>query len=251
MAYGYSPNAMTSNTQQTHQSWASSTSLPSASNLASTHGGWNDTFYNEAPFNHGQSLLFAEVAPAQTQTLFGHESSVSSFFAGSADYYVGSNEMCYPGNADPIGTQAPLPRKRSKELVGIGLYSDKEPDFMSTLNADSNRISLGKELKLEESWAPPQNEELNEDQEDCSSDEAEDMEDDELDSPDSDQAPPKSMVYPPLDDLSNHTFFFSDDEHHGIGGDNYASYLSLSQGLQSQNGKPQAVVHDPMNLLFM
>ena len=118
---------------------------------------------------------------------------------------------------DPIGLPqnfVPQPlqvvqRKKSKELVGLGLYDDKKEDFMSTLNSESNRESLGKDLKLEETWQPPKDE--GEDEEASSSDEAEEEVPENLDS--LHQAPINSQTfYPTYGDLSNQSFFFNDDE---------------------------------------
>ena len=75
----------------------------------------------------------------------------------------------------------PLPRKDSKELVGMGLYDSPERSSipMDTISDDNSTIymserhgSTGKGLKLEETWEPPEEDEGSDD---------EDAEDDEID----------------------------------------------------------------------
>ena len=117
-----------------------------------------------------------------------------------------------------------LERKKSKELVGLGLYDDKKEEFLSTLNSESNRESLGKELKLEETWQPPKNEE--EDEEAYSSDEAEEEEPEALGFINQAPVDPQTF-YPTYGDLSNQSFFFNDDDQQ-LGHDvPYVNYVAL------------------------
>ena len=135
-----------------------------------------------------------------------------------------------------------LTRKGSQELVGMGLYDDKASDFTSSLNSalsvDPNRDALGKGLKLEETWQPPNDDEEEDDDEAYSSDEAEEVE----------ETPPSFMASAPAEaqtaflpnygDLSDQSFFFNDDEEY-INNDQYANYLAYGQGLSGVQSKPQ------------
>ena len=121
-------------------------------------------------------------------------------------------------------------KKRSKELVGMGLYDNPERDIPSSLDYNhpsalfSHRESTGKGLKLEETWQPPKEtdgvEDDGEEEEAYSTDEAEE---------DLPVAPMLEEVqtgfYPAYGDLSNQTFFFDND-------DQYSSCIALDQEIQ-------------------
>ena len=118
--------------------------------------------------------------------------------------------------------------KKSKELVGMGLYDDKNGSMVSTSplspeghtpSSDMHRNSMGKGLKLEETWQPP-GEELAEEGEDYSSDEAED---DLLVAPSTQQ--PQVQDFSNYEDLSNQSFFFESD-------DQYTNYMAFNQSMQ-------------------
>jgi len=116
-----------------------------------------------------------------------------------------------------------LPRSNSKELVGMGLYDhpDRQGSSLNTLSGgllgrcatDPHRESMGKGLKLEETWEPPE--------EDGSSDggeEEENVEDapysddeEELSSPTNVAANQMQESYPQqFPDMSDQSFFFDD-----------------------------------------
>ena len=137
-----------------------------------------------------------------------------------------------------------LQRKKSKELVGLGLYDDKKEDFLSTFNSDSTRESLGKDLKLEETWQPPNNEE--EDEESYSSDEAEEEDPEALGF--INQAPVNPQTfYPTYGDLSDQSFFFNDDDQK-LGHDvPYVNYVALGP---EDPAKAQAVA-DTGNFMWL
>ncbi len=116
--------------------------------------------------------------------------------------------MAFPQDIIPQPLQV-LQKRKSKELVGLGLYDDKKEDFLSTLSSESNRESLGKDLKLEETWQPPKDE--GEDEEASSSDEAEEEVPENLDCINQVPVNPQTF-YPTYGDLSNQSFFFNDDE---------------------------------------
>lgn len=135
-----------------------------------------------------------------------------------------------------VANQTPrLPRKKSKELVGLGLYDDKQDDFLSTLNSEPNRESLGKDLKLEETWHPPKD---NEEQDAAAAAEEEEEEDAAYSSDEADEdAPdpsnfithpstdPPPTFYPTYGDMSNQSFFFNEDEQQ-LGGHDDAPYVN-------------------------
>ena len=130
-----------------------------------------------------------------------------------------SNEPCDP----PCITT-----KKSKELVGMGLYDDKNGSMLSAshltgpghieASAGLHRSSLGKGLKLEETWQPPGEEAIDE-ADDYSSDEGEDL----PAAPPSQQ--PQTQVYTGYEDLSNQTFFFDND-------DQYNDYIAFNTAMQ-------------------
>ena len=140
-------------------------------------------------------------------------------------------------------------RRKSNELVGIGLYNDKEPGYMSALNPDANRVSLGKELKLEQTWSPPEPAKEDDDEENYSSEEVEEMDETPV-YQDSASTGVQAGLYPAFSDLSNNSFFFSDDDQF-TAEDDYANLLSLGHNLQEQTGKVQATVTGPTNFMYL
>lgn len=130
-------------------------------------------------------------------------------------------------------TNAPprLQKKKSKELVGLGLYDDEQEDFLSTLNSAPNRESLGKDLKLEETWQPPKDGEDAE-EEIYSSDEVEEEEGPEAPVFIAQVPAEPSTFYPAYGDMSNQSFFFNEDDQQ-IGHEapyvNYAAFDSEGQ----------------------
>ena len=142
---------------------------------------------------------------------------------------------------------APQPSKRAnKVLSGIGLYDDKIPDSVSVIDGDPNRDSMGKGLKLEETWQPPKDEGENDDDDDeessYSTDEAEEIEEDPPIMASATQHAPTAF-YPHYGDLSNQSFFFSNDDDPYTGEDQYANYLAFGQA----QSKPQ----DPVTGNFL
>lgn len=143
-----------------------------------------------------------------------------------------------------VTTIPQLPKKGSKELVGMGLYDDEDKDFISTLNSaisvGPSRDSLGKGLKLEETWEPPKDDEGNENEgaeEGYSSEEVEEV--DEIPAVQSTgQTGIQTALYPTYGDLSNQSFFFSEDEQCATD-DQYGNYLAFGQGLQAAQPKFQ------------
>lgn len=138
---------------------------------------------------------------------------------------------------------APQVSKRAnKVLSGIGLYDDKTPDFASDTSGDPNRDSMGKGLKLEETWQPSKDDDENDDEDEdededegsYSTDEAEEIEEDSSTmAPAPHHAP--TAFYPTYGDLSNQSFFFSNDDDPYTGEDQYANYLAFGQA----QSKPQ------------
>ena len=184
-----------------------------------------------------ETLQPVHIATGEASYGFGEDFLEDSF--GQAHSY---SEYLNP-KPEPL-----LQRRKSKELVGIGLYNDKEPGYMSTLNADSNRVSLGRELKLEETWSPPDPPKEGDDEENYSSDEAEEVE--EVPSY-NDLAPtgPKTTFYPNFTDLSNQSFFFNEDDQFN-GDDQYANYLALEQSMPTEHAKAQPKPMESANFML-
>ncbi|KAG6989761.1 hypothetical protein G7Y79_00065g094720 [Physcia stellaris] len=145
-----------------------------------------------------------------------------------------------------LGYPPKIATKKSRELVGMGLYDDKNGSMDSPVDAmgaqsrniytDPNRSSMGKGLKLEETWQPPGSGST-EEAEDYSSDEAEE---------DLPVAPPSQQTQPQVfsdyKDLSNQSFFFESD-------DQYSNYLAMEQAMQFC--KPKAPDPSSGNFLWL
>lgn len=147
-----------------------------------------------------------------------------------------------PGQDLNAGGAPQISKRANKELSGIGLYDDKIPDSTSCTGNDPNRDSMGKGLKLEETWQPPKDDVENDDDDDegsCSTDEGEEIEED----------PPimasaaqnaQTAFYPPFGDLSNQSFFFSNDDDPYPAEEQYTNYLTFGQA----QSKPRDPVTD-------
>ena len=174
------------------------------------------------------------------------------FFAHDFQDTQTSADLCQwssnPGQSLNIKAAPQVSKRANKVLSGIGLYDDKVPDSVSGTSGDPNRDSMGKGLKLEETWQPPKDEDENDDDDDdddegsCSTDEAEEMEED---LPIMTSAPQHAQTafYPPYGDLSNQSFFFSNDDDAYTGDDQYTNYLAFGQA----QSKPQ----DPVTGNFL
>ena len=114
-----------------------------------------------------------------------------------------------------------LPKKQSKELVGMGLYDnpDKEPHSMNELMSGNAFVydvysaheSPGKGLKLEETWQPPEEDKKSEDEED--EDDGYSVDEGEEDLPISSiREKAQSKTHTDYGDLSNQSFFFDNDD---------------------------------------
>ena len=139
-----------------------------------------------------------------------------------------------PGQKLNVKAAPQVSKRANKVLSGIGLYDDKAPEFISSASVDPNRDSVGKGLKLEETWQPPNDDDDNEDNDDddeegsYSTDEAEEIEED---PPIMASAPQHAQTafYPTYGDLSNQSFFFSNDDDPYAGEDQYNNYLAFGQ----------------------
>ena len=131
-----------------------------------------------------------------------------------------------------------VPKEEEDELVGIGLYDNEDGNYVSTLNSTVSDHPkgryLGKDLKLEETWQPPNQE----DDGGESSDEPEEAEE-EPPVEGGDPGENQTAWYPTYGDLSDQSFFFNDDiETYGVE-DQYASCLALNPTLQPDQVKAQ------------
>ena len=150
----------------------------------------------------------------------------------------------FPADVPPEdNTRGPpqMVAKRSKELIGMGLYDDKNGSMFASLDyigsgASGLGDSLGKGLKLEETWKPPGDAEAQSDEADegYSTD---DVEEDLPVCPAPQEA--QTQVFPVYDDMSNQTFFFENDEE-------YSNCVAFDQGMSAY----QAKCRDPGNSLW-
>ncbi|MCJ1418854.1 hypothetical protein MMC32_005205 [Xylographa parallela] len=149
--------------------------------------------------------------------------------------------------------QPRLTKPRSKELVGMGLYDHPDRNSFSldsateshvgSFIADPHHESLGKGLKLEETWQPPAEEEEEEDDEE----EAESSDDEEKE-PEVEEPSPVGVGeqvwqvdmmggkaqdggQPSYGDMSNQSFFFDGDDAYFEGGA-YAQGQAMPSNLQ-------------------
>lgn len=142
-----------------------------------------------------------------------------------------------PGQKLNMKPTTQLSKRANKVLSGIGLYDDKVPDSMPGASADPNRDSMGKGLKLEETFQPPKDDDDENDDDDegsCSTDDAEEI-DDELPIMTSAPQDAQTALYPPYGDLSNQSFFFSNDDDPYTVEDQYTNFLAFGQA----QSKPQ------------
>ncbi|MCJ1284051.1 hypothetical protein MMC26_003382 [Xylographa opegraphella] len=135
----------------------------------------------------------------------------------------------------PTAVQPRLTKPRSKELVGMGLYDTPDRNSFSpdsatdshggSFIADPHHESLGKGLKLEETWEPPaEEEEDDEDAESTDEEEKEEEEEQEVEEPSPVGAPEQLWQAEAVGakvhdvgqrgygDLSNQSFFFDGDD---------------------------------------
>ncbi|MCJ1290774.1 hypothetical protein MMC34_002316 [Xylographa carneopallida] len=138
----------------------------------------------------------------------------------------------------PLAAVPPcLTKPRSKELVGMGLYDtpdrhsfslDSAPDIhMGSFSADPHHESLGKGLKLEETWQPPAEEEEDDDNEEEEADSCSDEEDKEQEVEDPSPVRAREQLWQgdamgakvydnvgrqAYGDMSDRSFFFDADE---------------------------------------
>lgn len=159
-----------------------------------------------------------------------------------------------PSQNVKVDPSPPIVKKKSKELVGMGLYDYPDQDSISSLNwltrFSEQRESMGKGLKLEETWQPPKDSDGEEDEaEDEAEEEEEAYSTDEADedvlpivSPTS-EASTQGNFYPAYGDLSNQTFFFDDDP--------YANCIALQAIQECRQPKvPDAAYGSSEHLYF-
>lgn len=204
----------------------------------------SEPIYNPYSYNTLQQLQHSYMPQPSTQNMYPSANyqlpqwpENQPCFATNFQDQQTSAELCHwPSNPGPKlnAKAAPQISKRAtKVLSGIGLYDDPVPDSISGTSGEPNRDSLGKGLKLEETWQPPKDEEEENDEEDeegsYSTDEAEEME----------EEPPiiatatqdtQTAFYPPYGDLSQQSFFFAnDDDPYTVDDGQYPNYLAFGQ----------------------
>ncbi|MCJ1224293.1 hypothetical protein MMC12_000938 [Toensbergia leucococca] len=164
---------------------------------------------------------------SQTQD-FSHVSAMfPTYIAPSSPDFLPIQYPLDPWQEIDIDSTTRIQKKRSKELVGMGLYDhgNSTQSHALTQIAHLQREPLGKGLKLEETWQPPkgkqEEEEDDDDEEDDSSiDDAEDGSPMLLPGKDDIQA----TSYPTCSDLSDQTFFFEND-------DQYFNFLAFEKAM--------------------
>lgn len=179
----------------------------------------------ETPSTYPSTQFYSSTSGLNAETIPCY---VSSDYAATVPVYHGDGIATRTTSAptsnlqDPSHQQTPQPQlrsqsptlrarvKKSSELIGMGLYDD---------TTKVQRESVGKTLKLEDSWQPPGK--LNEGDDK----KAEDDQDDESstdDDDDDDEEPPRMPAsstlpdeVPLYQDLSNQSFFFENDDSYG------------------------------------
>lgn len=140
-----------------------------------------------------------------------------------------------------------LAKQSSGELVGVGLYDNPEdtstldklgrplPAFRRLQNlAFSRHQSAGKGLKLEETWQPPSEEDLDQADENSSSDGSEEELPQACAFPGTHQLP-----VPASSGLANHTFYFEGD-------DGYGGRMFYDETMSAIDSKTHGVVFDSL-----
>lgn len=209
----------------------------------------SEPIYNPYSYNTFQQYQQSYMSQPPTQETYSATNyqlpqwpEAQSFFANDLQDLQTSADLCQwssnPGQKLNPKAAPQVTKRANKVLSGIGLYDDKAPDFESTTSGDPNRDSRGKGLKLEETWQPPKDndekddgeeeEEEDEDEGSYSTDEAEEIEEDPPIMASAPQHAPTAF-YPTYGDLSNQSFFFSNDDDPYTGEDQYANYLALGQ----------------------
>ncbi len=214
----------------------------------------SEPIYNHCSYNNLQQFHHSYMSQPSTQDTYPPANYQLPQWPEAQPCFVNdfqapqtSADLCQwsstPGQKLNVIAAPQVPKRANKVLSGIGLYDDKMPDSISDISGDPNRDSMGKGLKLEETWQPPKDDDDNnnddDDEESCSTDEAEEIEED---PPIMESAPPHAQTdfYPPYGDLSNQSFFFSNDDDPYTGEDQYTNYLAFNQA----QSKPQDPVTD-------
>lgn len=109
----------------------------------------------------------------------------------------------------------------------------------TAVSEDVAQDSMGKGLKLEETWQPPNEDEEEADDEGYSTDEAEEVEETPPTIMASSPAEAQTAVYPTYADMSNQSFFFNDDDEY-TNEAQYANYLAYGQPLPGSQPKPHS-----------
>ena len=203
----------------------------------------SEPIYNPYSYNTLQQLQHTYMPQPSIQDTYPATSYQLSQWSGNQPCFANdfqdlqsSANPCYRSSitGQKLNAKAApqVSKKANKVLSGIGLYDDKVPDFLSGASGDPNRVSMGKGLKLEETWQPPKDEEENDEDDEegsYSTDEAEEMEED---LPIMATAPQEAQTafYPPYGDLSQQSFFFANDDDPYTGEEvQYPNYLAFGQ----------------------
>lgn len=198
--------------------------------------------YPPAPNEFSDYSSFPHMAPFQEPVTYRHarypDQDWTQVFPAEVPWTTAYPEPHYPPTQafptslrTPSATFQPRPLKeQNKDLVGMGLYDSPDQELISRsliFGDDSGftplcdtlhprQESVGKGLKLEETWQPPIG------QENGDEDEAEDEADEDCSTEEGEEEPPsehdlmvagqQQAALPIYGDLSNRTFFFDNDE---------------------------------------
>lgn len=209
----------------------------------------NDTIFSSCPSYGTPDLAQTQTPPVSygygydQYAPLGLRTSDWAYFSSNLDDYPVPQTpdflpIQYPADDLEISNLPRITKQKSKELVGMGLYDnieshDHAPNHLSSLNGES----MGKGLKLEETWQPPKDYEGDDedDEEASSADEAEE------EVPLSfAQAETQPAFYSAHGDLSNQTFFFDND-------DQYTNCIAFDPTMQiCQPKAPDQVIENSL-----
>ncbi|MCJ1337944.1 hypothetical protein MMC09_003228 [Bachmanniomyces sp. S44760] len=185
------------------------------------HPSYQATQVDDLDHSHFSGLPMSHDFPVQstmddwTQACNSSLDAVTSMTAPPTPDFLPIQQPVQP--VQNIRTNAKQPRrKRSKELVAMGLYDSPDDEFSPIATTGYHSFQdmnqpIGKGLKLEETWEPPEEEE--DSIEDSEQGEKQSL--GELEAQHATQSQGitnQSTAYPGFGDLSNQTFFFDGDD---------------------------------------
>jgi len=243
MGYGYSISSTPSTHEQpAMENLSYSPCTPDSMNQSSAYSTFEYTNLPHGPYGTQASLYDIYSDPTFQMPQWSRDSQYTSPTGGVPEPVDSVPLQHITTDFQHLNTKElpPISKKKSHELVGIGLYDNEDKKFLNSANSElPTRESVGKDLKLEETWQLPDQDAEEVDDDVNSEDEAEPAEEA---SPNVGSVPavPQTAFYPAYGDLSNQSFFLGEDEHL-VPEDPYANYLAFDPVLQQTEPKLQAV----------